>query len=145
MAEDTEILTDLNRSFDERRAGFREREEAVGDRPELTVAQILAWADAHHAAHGAWPEVRLLAGLGPVDGVPGESWKAINYALAMGQRGLPGDSSLAELLAEHRGIPLPDMGPRALADKIWAWEQEQFPDQGTRRRIEQQATYHARR
>ena len=36
---------------------------------------------------------------GEVAGAPGESWKAINYALAIGVRGLPGDSSLAELLA----------------------------------------------
>ena len=98
---------------------------AESRRAELTVEQILAWADAHHAAHGHWPVVGVLSG--PVDGVPGESWKAINHALALGLRGLPGDSSLAELLAEHRGAPLPDMGPQALADKIWAWEQEHFP------------------
>jgi len=69
-----------------------------------------------------------------VTGAPGESWKAINHALALGLRGLPGDSSLAELLAEHRGAPLPDMSPQALAEKIWAWEQEQFPVKGPRRR-----------
>ena len=54
--------------------------------------------------------------------------------VALGLRGLPGDSSLAELLAEHRGVPLPDMGAKALADKIWAWEQEEFPLKGPRRR-----------
>ena len=80
---------------------------------------------------------RSLAGGGgavraPVDGAPGESWKAINYALALGLRGPPGDSSLAELLAEHRARP-PDMGPQALAEKIWAWEREQFPLKGPRR------------
>ena len=58
---------------------------------------------AHHAAHGHWPVVGVLSG--PVDGVPGESWKAINHALALGLRGLPGDSSLAELLAEQRAPP----------------------------------------
>jgi hypothetical protein len=96
-------------------------------RAGLTVEQILAWADARRAAHGTWPEAGLRSGGGPVDGAPGETWNGIDYALAMGLRGLPGDSSLAELLAEHRGAPAPDMGTRALAEKIWAWEQEHFP------------------
>jgi len=104
--------------------------EVVGVESEqagLTVEQVLAWADAHHAAHGTWPDVRSMSGAGPVDGAPGEWWKAINYALALGLRGLPGDSSLAELLAEHRGAPPLDMRPEAVAEKIWVWEQEQFP------------------
>jgi len=111
--------------------------EAMGiedERTALTVDQILAWADAHHAAHGVWPAVGPGTVSGVVAGAPGESWKAINHALALGLRGLPGDSSLAELLAEHRGAPMPDMGPQALADKIWAWEQEQFPVRGTKGR-----------
>jgi hypothetical protein len=105
------------------------------ERADLTVAQILAWADAHHAARGAWPGVGPGAVCGEVPGAPHESWKAINYALALGLRGLPGDSSLAELLAEHRGTPPLDMGPRALAEKIWAWEQKHFPIKGPRRRL----------
>jgi hypothetical protein len=98
---------------------------ASGD-ASLTLEQILAWADAYHSRHGRWPEGGVTSGSGPVDGVPGERWQAINVALAMGLRGLPGNSSLAELLAEHRGAPAPDMGPRALAEKIWTWEQEHF-------------------
>jgi hypothetical protein len=108
---------------------------AEGGRAELTVEQILAWADAHHAAHGAWPEAGFRSGGGLVDAAPGETWNGINYALAMGLRGLPGDSSLAELLAEHRGLPAPDLGPKALAEKLWAWEQEHFPTRGPRIRI----------
>ena len=106
---------------------------------ELTVEQILAWADAHHAAHGAWPAVGPGTVSGFVSGTRGESWKAINHALVFGLRGLPGDSSLAELLAAHRGVPLPDMGPKALAEKIWAWEQEQFPVKGPRLRLRRSA------
>jgi hypothetical protein len=100
---------------------------ATGDgaRP-LGVEQILAWADAHHAAQGAWPAAGPRTVSSEVADAPGESWNAINHALALGLRGLPGDSSLAELLATERGAPAPDMGPRALADKIWAWEQEEF-------------------
>jgi hypothetical protein len=102
---------------------------------DLTVERILSWADAFHAAHGQWPSGRVDLGSGPVEGAPGETWQGINRALVLGGRGLPGDSSLAELLAEHRGVPLSDMGPKAFADKVWAWEQEQFPVRRPRRRI----------
>jgi hypothetical protein len=68
-------------------------------RPPLTVEQILAWADAHRARTGEWPS----ASSGPVEGVPGEKWEAVNWALGLGRRGLPGGSSLARLLAECRG------------------------------------------
>jgi hypothetical protein len=42
--------------------------------PPLTVAQILAWADAHRARTGEWP--RVLSG--PIPEAPGESWRAVN-------------------------------------------------------------------
>jgi hypothetical protein len=103
----------------------RDKSAAENGGARLTVDQILAWADAHHAAHGAWPDGRAGSPFSAVEGVAGESWQAINVALAIGLRGLPGDSSLGELLAEQRGTPAPD--PRALGEKIWAWEQEHFP------------------
>jgi hypothetical protein len=68
-------------------------------RPPLTVAQILAWADDHRVRTGRWPS----AASGPVKGVPGEKWHALDGALAKGLRGLPGGSSLSRLLAEGRG------------------------------------------
>jgi hypothetical protein len=68
--------------------------------PALSVEQILAWADAHHAAHGKWPKVSPM----PIAAAPGESWKRIDHALRHGFRGLPGGSSLPRLLEEHRGI-----------------------------------------
>jgi hypothetical protein len=125
-------------SEDASQAGVDDRGPDVPSRASesaLTVEQILAWADAHHAAHGAWPAVGPGTVSGPVEAAPGESWKAINHALCFGLRALPGDSSLAELLAEHRGVPLPDMSAQALAEKIWAWEQEQFPVKGPRLRL----------
>jgi hypothetical protein len=97
------------------------------DAPDLTIEQILTWADEYYTAHNAWPDIHQMTGLGPIEGAPGETWKAINFALAMGKRGLPGDSSLAELLAEHRGAPKLELGPDALAKKLWSWEQEHFP------------------
>ena len=65
--------------------------------PPLTVEQILAWADAHHARTGGWPS----PGSGPVAGAPGEDWGDIDIAQCAGYRGLPRGGSLARLLARH--------------------------------------------
>jgi hypothetical protein len=67
-------------------------------KPTLTVVQILAWADAHKARVGRWPS----AASGPVVGAAGETWAAVNTALAEGLRGLPGCDSLARLLRRER-------------------------------------------
>jgi hypothetical protein len=69
-------------------------------KPKLTVAQILAWADAHQAQTGDWPKVRS----GSVAGAPGETWQALDGALKHGHRGLPGGDSLARLLLRTRGV-----------------------------------------
>jgi hypothetical protein len=136
MAEQTGTLRDASRDSCARRSGPHDPKSggngSASDPADLTVDQVLAWADAYHAEHGAWPTVAAA-----VAEPPGDSWKAINYALALGLRGLPGDSSLAEFLAEHRGAPAPDMGPQSLARKIWAWEQEQFPIKKPKLRLRQ--------
>jgi hypothetical protein len=94
--------------------------DARGHRPDLTVEQVLAWADAHRDATGRWPTVTS----GPVAGVPGEKWVNLNMALWHGRRGLPSGTSLARLIAEHRGAPAPPAsasrprgGPDAPADR----------------------------
>jgi hypothetical protein len=79
--------------------------------------QILAWADAHHARTGQWPTTRA----GKVLGAPGENWQAINQALVGGHRGLPGGSSLAQLLAQRRGMPNSCRLPRLTVKQILAW------------------------
>ncbi len=86
-------------------------------RPELTIEQILAWADAHREATGEWP----VEDSGPIRSADGENWKAISGALAKGSRGLPGGSSLARLLAEHRGARNPKDLPRLTVEQILAW------------------------
>jgi superfamily II DNA or RNA helicase len=68
--------------------------------PNLTIEQILKWADAHEQKTGQWPK----RASGGVLGSPGEKWTNINAALIKGLRGLPGDATLAQLLAEQRGI-----------------------------------------
>ncbi len=68
--------------------------------PPLTEGQILAWADAHHADTAAWPNLNS----GEITLAPGETWARIQDALSQGFRSLPGGSSLARLLEEHRGV-----------------------------------------
>ena len=67
-------------------------------RPTLTVEQVLAWADAHHLRTGSWPTTAS----GRVRGARGERWRALDRALRMGHRGLPGGDSLARLLDRER-------------------------------------------
>jgi hypothetical protein len=70
------------------------RREAKDD---LTVEQILKWADAHHARTGDWPTETS----GVVHDAPGENWRAINAALRRGSRGLPKGASLLQFLMAH--------------------------------------------
>lgn len=70
-------------------------------RPRLTEAQILALADLHREENGEWPN----ASSGPVTGAAGETWEKFEAALRVGVRGLPGGSSLAQLLERERGVP----------------------------------------
>jgi hypothetical protein len=86
-------------------------------RPALTVEQVLAWADAHREATGEWP----VEDSGPVRSAPAETWKAISSALVRGGRGLPCGTSLARLLAEHRGARNPKDLPRMTIEQILAW------------------------
>ena len=92
-------------------------------RPPLTVARILAWADAHHMQTGRWPTVES----GPVLHMPGETWMAVNQALQRGHRGLPGNSSLARLLAKERGAR-----PPLTIRQILAWADNHHTRTGRR-------------
>ena len=85
--------------------------------PRLTVKQILAWADADHRRTGTWSNSKS----GPIPKAPGETWSAVNAALRLGRRGLPGGSSLARLLAANRGVRNPKQLPRLAVNKVLAW------------------------
>jgi hypothetical protein len=89
-------------------------------RPELTVEQILVWADEHHARTGRWPDQRS----GPVSGAPGERWGAIHTALYQGERGLAGGETLARLLARGRGVTDARTRPPLTAEQILDWADE---------------------
>lgn len=66
----------------------------------LTIPSILRWADAHHARTEHWP----MTTSGPVIGGNGETWSGISQALTQGFRGLPGGSSLFQLLKKRRQV-----------------------------------------
>jgi superfamily II DNA or RNA helicase len=85
--------------------------------PDLTIDQILQWADAYHQKTGEWP----MDTSGDVLDAPGEKWSAINSALFKGIRGLPDGSSLAQLLAEKRGIRNPKALPYLTIEQILKW------------------------
>jgi hypothetical protein len=70
-------------------------------RRELSIPQILAWADFYHERTGQWPKRKTSRF---VYNSVGEKWYNIDMALRRADRGLPYKSSLAQLLAEHRGV-----------------------------------------
>lgn len=114
----------------------RERKRKPSWRPpQLSVPQILAWADAAHERTGRWP-ARALFHLA-VPGALLEKWSAVDSALRKGLRGLPGGSSLARLLAEHRGVRNRKGLPRLSHKQILAWAEAyhqrtgQWPRQDT--------------
>ena len=83
----------------------------------LTVEQVLHWADRQQAHTGRWPH----AGSGRVFGAHGQTWQAVNQALVRGGRGLPGGSSLARLLEEHRGKRNKARSPPLTVEQILLW------------------------
>lgn len=85
--------------------------------PPLTEEEILQWADAFHAKNGQWPRVKS----GAIDEAHGDTWTAVDQALRNGLRNLPGSSSLAQLLAERRGVRNQKQLSQLTLDQILQW------------------------
>jgi hypothetical protein len=86
--------------------------------PPLTVAEILAWADAYRARKGRFPH----AFSGAIPEAPlGTNWRQVDNALRYGLRGLAGGASLAQFLAEHRGHRNIQRLPRLTDARIVRW------------------------
>ena len=94
-------------------------------RPPLTEEQILAWAGTHFKATGRWP-VSSRATAQPA----GETWAGIDRALRTGFRGLPGGSTLAQLLAQRCGVRNPMRLPPLTEQQILAWARAHFQATG---------------
>jgi hypothetical protein len=75
-----------------------ERRDVCRARCPLTEELILSWADAHFERTGKWPST----GSGKVYEAPVDNWRAIDRALRLGRRGLPGGITLGELLKQRR-------------------------------------------
>lgn len=86
----------------------------------LTIKQILAWADDYHRRTGRWPGKDIKT---PV-GADGLTWHAIDQALMLGNRGLSGHMSLADLLLERRGRRHRDRLSNLSPKQILAWADE---------------------
>jgi hypothetical protein len=91
--------------------------------PPLTEALILAWSDAYFARTGFRPHRQAGAAALPA----GESWAALDAALRVGCRGLPGGDTLRELLRRYRpgmrrrvSLRKPDQARRALVAELRA-------------------------
>lgn len=96
--------------------------------PPLTPELILGWADAHHARTGRWP--RKDKDTGPIPDAPDENWAAVDQALLVGVRGLPGGSSLARLLDAERGVRNPAAVPKLEHWEILVWADHHFDRTG---------------
>jgi hypothetical protein len=86
--------------------------------PPLTVPQILAWCDVFHARTGDWPRTSTADCAEPPTG---ENWRRLDNALRLGLRTLPGGSSLAQLLDEHRGVRNKQDLPPLTHEAILTW------------------------
>ena len=95
-------------------------------RTNLTIQIILEWADAYHARTGEWPK----AGHKRIPGMVGLDWRAVENALRLGLRGLPGGSSLAKVLAGHRAVRnVKNLAPLT-EELILSWADEHYQKMG---------------
>jgi hypothetical protein len=104
---------------------FRDRRNPLG-LPRLSFKKILAWADAHFARTGKWPNRNS----GPIQEAPGETWKNIEGALWQGHRGLLGGTSLLRLLARKRGHRNPVNLPHLTEKQVLTWATEHLKQTG---------------
>src|SRR5258708_4353280 len=86
-------------------------------KPTLYIAEILEWADAHHKRTGQWPKSKS----GSIPETIDTTWQGVSLALSVGCRGLRGGSSLAQLLAEHRGVRNIAALPPLEVERILDW------------------------
>jgi hypothetical protein len=85
--------------------------------PNLTIDQILRWAQEHHQRTESWPKPHS----GPIPGTDGETWEAVDRALRKNSRGLSCGCSLAKLLATKYGLRNRASIPKLTRKMILGW------------------------
>lgn len=63
-------------------------------KPKLSISLVCSWIQIYHQLTGSWPSQLS----GKVHDVEGESWRQIDQALRLGHRGLPGGTSLPQII-----------------------------------------------
>jgi superfamily II DNA or RNA helicase len=104
------------------RRGVRNQKDLL----KLKYEIILTWADEHHKRTGKWPK----ANSGSIHAAKGETWVNVNAAMRNGLRGLPGGSSIAKLLLEHRGVRNKSDLPQLTKKQILTWADEHHKQTG---------------
>jgi hypothetical protein len=85
--------------------------------PDLTIPQILAWADAYRERTGTWPN----RDSGPIPEAPGENWNKVAKTFQYGTRGIPRGSSIRRELVKHRGVQTRLDPPPFTIPQIVSW------------------------
>lgn len=89
--------------------------------PELSLKEILRWADAHYAIKGQWP----FRDYGAVISCPQITWATIDDRLSKGKLGLPRGTTLVRWLRDVRNVW--DGGkPRLTEQLVLKWAREHF-------------------
>jgi hypothetical protein len=83
----------------------------------------MEFAEAYHAKHGKWPTAR--SGKISAKG-GGDTWGSFNVCLKKGRRGLPGGSSLIELLIENGCLPPIEELVDFSINQILEWADEHY-------------------
>src|SRR5262245_18677169 len=92
----------------------------------LYVSQILQWADDYHDKYGQWPRMYS----GSIPGTMELTWRKVDSALRLGHRGMPGKSSLARFLAEHRGVRNLGCLPKLNLSEVLKWADKHYEKTG---------------
>ena len=100
----------------------------TADLRDLSIEQILRWADEHRQRTGKWPHPDS----GPIHGTS-ENWLGMQTALMTGCRGLGCGMTLPALLFQHRNVrnlrDLPPLSTQQILD--WAdhyyWQNKSWP------------------
>lgn len=90
--------------------------------PPFSEEEIVRWARKHRLRTGEWPTQDS----GRIEESPGETWKEVNSALRDGRRGLPGGSTVAQLLAVRVGRRNKSALPRYTIAGILTWCDAEF-------------------